>query len=370
MLESVGHVNLKLMADEIDISSSNIPLLAHHLARFVDNKRHKIVLEKIYISHEFVARCTRDCDSLVESLVASSTVISKKKKSAISSNEISVHLKLMHTDIESELLDYISRTILSEIRESFERVFHQPSNHLYDRELFLTQLLSSLAEEFAKFDLFLQGISKIEGIYLLFYVKTDDKLKTSLLEYLSSTIGNQVFKLVKAVFYLITHEDLIPHLSSSQAVEKYSIIDIPTESSLIFTTLRTNIEYGKMDLIRSALPLIMGPLFETFVALIDNTRVLNEYRSSLQTQLERAQDDVAALHISALLLFIREHNTCALHASGKFVPSIIKFGFVANDEMRILLGKALKHVKAMLSSKGVDDKVDIMSQVRKMAVAE
>lgn len=373
LLESTGYVDLAMIAEDIELRSSNIPLLAKNLARFVDQKKHNVLLERFIISEIFVDESISNCDSFVESLVASSVGKSKKKRSAISSHEISIHLRSVNSEIASELFDSISQIILPTIRESFERVLHEyiPKASIHavnDRERILKQLFASFAEEFAKLDLFLEGISKIDGILQLFYY-SDEKAKASLLDHLSSTIGNQVYRLSRTIHYLSSHEEAVINLSCSQAVEMYSQIELSAESCTMFDNLLKIIDKGEIDLVMSVLPSICGASLEKVLGLVDKPRVMNEYRGSLFTQLERATDDASVLHISVLLLFIREHGAC-LYASGKFVPSMIKHGFVGNEEIRKLLGTALRHVKTVLVKGVVDGKEDVMSQVRTEVMSE
>jgi hypothetical protein len=171
-----------------------------------------------------------------------------------------------------------------------------------------------------------------------------------------------LLKLLKTIKLL---HDEPTSLSCSQAIETFSCIDLSAEDSLLF---EGSIAEGSIDLIYNLLPAIMGPVYyDQFFKLLDKPKVFEEYRNSLKNQLNKANDDAAALHISVLLLFIREHK-CPLYASGKFVPLIVKHAFVENQEIITLLGKALKYVKTKLSAKGVAENSDIMKEVRKLAL--
>lgn len=212
-----------------------------------------------------------------------------------------------HSDLPSELAELIYDDLNSKYVIIAKKVWEEYAvSATANKKKTHADLQSSLSSLYSSLYLYIKGLSAIKN----------DGLKSQLDKFLLKSLCNDAINLLLG--YLSPEENI--NLSNPDTRNKFiAKLDSSHKESL------TKLASASLDTFLEALEEAAAKL-EIFIKPIDKKRestLLSEHRQNLLLQLSESSDPGLTLHLAVLILFQRVTGA-AIHASGKFVPQLIR----------------------------------------------
>lgn len=186
---------------------------------------------------------------------------------------------------------------------------------------------------------------------------TDKKTKTSLSKHLLETMGSKLLQIAKCIHFLavVSPQSVPLCFSIEDILAEYGDSSFPDDSRRMLNAIETELEsLHTVDTLWKRVSLVFGAELSVEIEkMINEKNEKKDYMNSLRRQLDNASGEASSLHLAVLLLFEKRHKL-PLFASGKFVPSIIKFGSF-DEPIHSLLMSAISCVKTRLGGGRCDD---------------
>ena len=256
-----------------------------------------------------------------------------------------------------------------ELWEELAQHFRPGLNKQFDEEMktmHQSSMNASMQNKRRSFQEFQEKInSMVENIKLFekglqCFDNDDDKDKLE--KYLLKTLCNDLMN--EALSYVCQENDLPDNKDLNPDQRNKLISQLPKDCAQPLAAMNKSLD--KIGDFIEALEDNLTPACDVTLKKSDRKKdrqIVFNHRQSLMQQLEQCQEPALTLHLASLVIF-QCQTGCMIHASGKFVPTILsKVTSSLDEDAKSLLLKYQELVMSSMSCKDPDEKGSIQKQL-------